>query len=165
MTRHLPARRLGLVLLLMFLLPCLAAGQESVQTRDEWVANYRWLGAGLSTSFPYTEFGDDYSTGYGVHALLDKPVWPLINASADVGWNHFPGNEEHDSIDVWSLFFGGRLVFGVFYMGAEAGYLSEVDHVGWVPSFGCRFEKLELGIRYVASGSNSWTTLRAGYYF
>ena len=130
-----------------------------------WANNYRWYGAGVSTSFPFT-VGNDYGAqGYGLHALVDRPMWPFINLSADVGWNHFPGNDDRESVDVWNLIFGGRFVLGVFFMGGETGYLSEVDNWGWVPSIGLRFEKLEFTVRHVTAGADAWTTLRAGYYF
>jgi hypothetical protein len=61
--------------------------------------------------------------------------------------------------------FGARLVFGAFYMGGETGYLSEVDKWSWVPSFGLRFDRVELALRLATAGADGWTTLRAGFYF
>jgi hypothetical protein len=187
------ARPFGLAVLLMFLLPALAAAQapavpdstaqapvvqattvpataqpaakSPADARAAWVADYRWLGAGLSASFPYAEFGDEFNTGYGAHIIVDKPLWPLINLSGDVGYTHFAGNEEHEDADIWNLLVGARLAFGAFFIGGEGGWFTEVDDLGWVPSMGVRFEKLEVGLRWITSGSNSWTTVRAGYYF
>ena len=179
-------RLLGPAFLLTILLPVLAVAQEQplpaqpvpsqpvpaqpatkspAEAREAWIADYRWLGAALSASFPYAEFGDDYNTGYGVHAIVDKPLWPLINLSGDIGYTHFAGNEEQESVDIWNLLVGGRFVFGAFFIGAEGGWLTEVDDLGWVPSMGCRFDKLEFAFRWVTSGPDAWTTLRAGYYF
>jgi len=187
------ARLLAPAVLLTFLLPALAAAQSPAvpdtiaqapvaqaqaapaaaqpatkspaEARAAWVDDYRWLGAGLSVSFPYAEFGDKFNTGYGAHIIVDKPLWPLINLSGDLGYTHFAGNEEHESADIWNLLIGARLAFGAFFIGGEGGWFTEVDDLGWVPSMGVRFEKVEFELRWVTSGSNSWTTLRAGYYF
>jgi len=162
------ARRHVLLIGLLLLLPVVALAQEptsGADARQAWVDAYRWLGGGVSTSFPYTNFGDDYNTGYGLHVLVDRPVVPLLNLSADLGWNHFPGNSDRESIDVWNLIFGGRFVLGAFFMGGETGYFSKVDSWGWVPSMGVRFERMEFAVRHETAGADAWTTLRFGYYF
>ncbi len=163
-----PLRRQCLLIgLLLLSIPALAQDQPApaADARQAWVDSYRWLGAGVSTSFPYTDFGDDFNTGYGLYAIVDKPLWPLLNGSADLGWNHFPGAGDRESVDIFNLIFGLRFVLGVFFMGGETGYLSEVDNWGWVPSMGLRFEQLEFTVRHVNAGADAWTTLRAGYYF
>jgi hypothetical protein len=152
-------------LALVLMAPAFARGQGGEpESREAWLATYRRFGAAATVSWPYTEFGDKYDSGWGLHALVDQPFVPLINLTADVGWNTFPGGGERDRTDVWNVTVGGKLTLGVFYMGGETGYLSSVDRWGWVPSLGARFGDLEVALRLTTAGSQGWTTLRLGYY-
>lgn len=131
-----------------------------------WVGREdRVLGLGVKSSFPYANFDDDFNTGWGVVGMVDYPLIPLIDLTADVGYTSFPGSGENDSVDVWNVCFGGRLALGVFFMGGETGYFSYVEDWSFVPSMGLRFGPFEGGVRYKAVGGSGWTSLRFGYYF
>jgi hypothetical protein len=149
------------------LLGASAVPEVGAQTpeRQAWLDAYKNLGVGATMTFPFKEFGDTYNTGYGLHVLADYPVIPLLNFSANAGWTHFGRANEGDGIDVFSLVFGGKVVFGPVFMGGETGYYSKVEEWSWVPSFGVRHRNLEFSLRYKATGAGTWTTLRAGYYF
>lgn len=123
------------------------------------------LGVGVKTTFPYAEFKDDTKTGWGVGGIVDYPLIPLIDLTADLGYNHFPGKDDNEDVDVWNLCFGGRLALGAFFMGGETGYFSHVEEWSFVPSMGLRFNRFEGAIRYKAVGGVSWTSLRLGVYF
>ena len=125
----------------------------------------RILGLGVKSSFPYAGFNDDFETGWGVVGIVDYPLIPLIDLTADVGYNHFPGSGDTDGVDVWNICFGGRLALGAFFMGGETGYFSQVDEWSYVPSMGLRFGAFEGAVRYKAVGGSGWTSLRFGYYF
>jgi len=155
-----------LLLGLILLIPGVAVAQDDAgAARREWVAAYRQLGIAAAVSFPYADYDKRQDLGYGLQGLVDHPLVPLINLTGTVGWTHFPGQDDRDAVDVFLVTFGGRLVLGSFYMSGETGYFSEIEEWGWVPGFGFRFDRLELGLRYVASGKDAWTTVRAGWYF
>jgi hypothetical protein len=132
---------------------------------EEWKASFRRLGLGVSASSPYADFGDAYNTGFGVHALLEQPLIPLINVTASAGWRRFAAEGEADDVNVFNVGVGGRLLFGWFFMGFETGYYSEIDKVGWEPLFGLRLDRFEIALQYTSAGRDAWATLRAGYFF
>ena len=149
-----------LVPLLAMLLTPQPSGAKAWPGRQEKV-----LGVGLKTSFPFDDFGDRVNTGWGVAALLDYPVIPFIDATAEVGYSHFPDAGQGDGVDVWDVIFGARFALGVFFMGGETGYFSFVDEWSFVPSMGLRFGSLEGSVRFKAVGGGNWSSLRLGYYF
>jgi len=154
-----------LPLLLTTAVPMSALAQEQIQTREEWVAAYRNIGVAGTLTYPFQEFGDDYETGYGLHLLLDYPLIPLVNFCGNAGFTHFGHLQSGEDINVLSVVFGAKVVFGPVFMGGETGYYSEIKEWGWVPSFGLRPGNWELSLRYKSAGAGNWTTLRAGYYF
>jgi hypothetical protein len=154
---------LGLASLVVFALSQPALAQEP-QTREQWLASYRHFGLAAAQTHPFQEFNDDTNTGYGAHAMCDFPVVPLLNFTADLGWNRFD-REAGGSLDVVNFTFGGKIAFGPAYMGGETGYYSKVDEWSWVPSFGLRPGNLDFCVRLKATGQGTWTTLRLGYYF
>jgi hypothetical protein len=122
-------------------------------------------GVGLAINYPFDSFGDEVDTGYGLHGMLDYTFIPLLHFIADLGWNHFSGNEFRESVDILEITFGAKFQFGAFFMGGETGYYSQVDEWSFVPSLGARFTRLEIALRIKAVGGGSWTGLRIGYYF
>lgn len=160
-------REMKIIALIGLVLVCgtTLAWAQAPQDRQGWVDSYRNLGVGVTTTFPFQEFGDEYQTGYGLHLLADYPLIPLLNFTANAGYSHFGRVNEGDEIGVFSLVFGGKIMFGPAFMGGETGYFTEVDEWSWVPSFGLRIQELEFSLRYKSSGAGTWTTLRAGYYF
>lgn len=139
---------------------------ETNTVREQWLAQYRHLGLAAALTYPFQDFGEDYDTGYGLHAMFDYPLIPLLNVTGSAGWNHFPRIEEGESLDVLNLAAGGKIALGVFYIGGEVGYFSEVEEWSWVPSMGVRLgSNWDFAVRLKATGSGSWTTLRAGCYF
>lgn len=152
-------------LVFMALIIPVTAGAQSNSVRDEWLANYKHFGAAAAVTFPYQEFGDSYNTGYGLHGMVDFPLITFLNFIADVGWNNFPGENGGESADIFNFAGGAKIAIGVFFMGGEVGYFTDVDEVSWIPSIGLRFSRFEFAVRLKAVGSGSWTTLRFGYYF
>lgn len=151
-------------MLLAFLVPA-TAGAQSNTVRDEWLASYHHFGVAAAMTYPFQDFGDDYSTGFGLHGMVDYPWISLVHLIADVGWNHFPGKNDSASVDIFNISGGAKIALGAFFMGGEVGYFSEVDEVSWIPSIGVRPGNWEVALRIKAVGLGSWTTLRAGYYF
>jgi len=142
------------------------ARAETNNVREQWLAQYRHLGLAGALTYPFQDFGDDYNTGYGLHAMFDYPLIPLLNVTGSAGWNHFPREKEGESLDVLNLAVGGKIALGSFYIGGEVGYFSEVEEWSWVPSMGVRLDSnWDFAVRLKATGTGSWTTLRAGYYF
>ncbi len=133
---------------------------------DTWPGRQdKVLGLSVKTSFPYAELNDDTQTGWGIAGMVDYPLIPLIDLTADVGVNHFPGDGEKEDVDVWNVCFGGRLALGAFFMGGETGFFTHVDEWSFVPSMGLRFNRFEGAVRYKAVGGASWTSIRLGVYF
>jgi hypothetical protein len=167
------SRGLLLALACLLLLPGMVNAQPSqseqsapgVSARDQWLATYRHWGLAAAQTHPFQDFNDEHNTGYGLHLILDYPVVPLLNFTADVGWNRFARADDGAALDVINLTFGGKISLGPVYIGGETGYFNKVDEWSWVPSFGVRPGNWELGLRLKATGSGTWTTLRVGYYF
>ena len=90
---------------------------------------------------------------------------PLITLTGSLGYNHFPGEGDLPSADVWSITAGLRFEFGAFYMGGEGGYYTEIDEGGFIPSLGLHLGRFELAGRWKSSGTSTWTSVRLGYYF
>jgi hypothetical protein len=149
-------------LLLLVLLVSLSANAyaKAWPGREE-----RILGLGVKSTFPFDSFGDEVNTGLGVVGIVDYPLIPLIDLTAEVGYSHFAGESDRPSVDVWNICVGGRLALGVFFMGGETGYFSSVDEGSFIPSMGLRFGRFEGSVRHKAVGGSNWTSLRFGYYF
>ena len=151
-----------LTLLVTCLVPALVLGQD--ERPRSFYPNHKWLGLGLQASLPYADFADAQNTGYGIAALVDYPIIPWFSLVGDVGWNRFDSKSDNESLDVWQVDFGGRFNLPPFVVGGEAGWYSEIDKIGWVPSLGIRLERFELSVRWQASGTTGWTTFRFGFY-
>jgi len=142
----------------------LALAQDEVEPRAPWHPGNYW-GVGAQASFPTSYFNDKYSTGYGVHGLFNYPLVPLIDLSASVGWNHFPGSNATAATDIWEAALGTRFALGAFFMNGEMGYFSKIDEWNFIPGLGVRYDHWEISLRLKAAGSHTWTSLRLGYYF
>ena len=97
--------------------------------------------------------------------MLDYPVIPLFHLCAHAGWNTFPRVGAGESLDVWEITGGGRVVLGAFFMGGEVGWYDTGDHWSWVPSLGMRFSRIEVAWRVRAVGRDAYTSARVGWYF
>ncbi len=123
------------------------------------------LGISGAVTFPFGDFGDRAQTGYGLHAMGDYPVIPLLHLAGNVGFHQFSGEGEADDLTVWEFSVGVRFVLGAFYMGGENGYFTGVEDSSYIPNFGLRLGNWEAAVRWKAVGRGSWNTLRVGYYF
>jgi len=156
---------LALVLALVLATGAAAAGaQENPRSRSYW-PDQRPFGLAVQHSRPYGDFSDTHKGGWGVYAIADHPLMPLLSLIGDVGWNHFPGDGEGEAGDVWEISGGAKINFGAFYMGGQVGYFTEVDQTSWVPSMGLRWPRIEVAVRVKAIGEDGWTSFRLGYYF
>ena len=124
-----------------------------------------FFGVGAQLTYPFNDFGDDHSSGYGLQGLFNYPLIPLLDLSAALGWNHFPGANDGTSIDIWEMALGCRVALGAFFMNGEMGYFSKVDQWSFLPGLGLRYDHWEIALRVKAIGSDSWSSLRLGYYF
>ncbi|MBE0566541.1 MAG: hypothetical protein IH621_11310 [Krumholzibacteria bacterium] len=136
------------------------------------------FGLGLSAALPTGDFGDYLDSGFGVHAMYKRPVTPLVQLTADVGWTRFGTADltgdlggfdgfaaADDNLDVWNFTGGGKVDFMPFGLGLEYGYFSEIDEYGLVPNVGVSFTKFAVDLRYKATGDANWFEVRAGLYF
>jgi len=99
---------------------CLMAAE--VQAQEGPAPRSVHFGAGISVKYPYESIGDEYRSGYGLHAIMDYPVIPLLDLTADIGWNHFPRGDASESLDIWEFVGGARVRLGVFFMSGEVWY-------------------------------------------
>ena len=164
MTRQFTQTGLWALVCLVTLLPATSPAQSN-SVREEWLASYHHFGAAAAMTYPFEEFGDNYNTGFGLHGLVDYPLISFLHLIADIGWNHFPGENSVESVDIFNLAGGAKIALGAFFMGGEVGYFTNVEEVSWIPSIGVRPGNWEVALRIKAVGSGSWTTLRVGYYF
>lgn len=141
------------------------AAQEASETPSPSETKHNIWGAGLSMKYPYESFGDEYETGFGIHALMDYPLMPLFSLTGDIGYNHFPKGQAGESIDVWEFVGGMRFVMGVFFMSGEVGYYSQLKETSFLPGLGLKFEHFEIAWNIRAVPSGSWSGLRFGYFF
>lgn len=125
----------------------------------------RIYGAAISVNQPYNSFNQVQETGYGIHGIVDYPFIPLLDITADIGWNHFPGARDGSGLDVWEFAGGMRFVMGAFFMSGEVGYYTGVEDTSFLPGMGLRFDSLEFSLRIKAVTGGSWTGFRFGYYF
>ncbi|MEN8006514.1 MAG: hypothetical protein ABFS42_05830 [Candidatus Krumholzibacteriota bacterium] len=152
-------------LLVCWLWPGIIPAQTAVEATAGRPGSTNIFGAAASVNHPYESFGKENSTGYGLHAIMDYPFIPLLDFTADIGWNHFPGANGGAGVDVWEFAGGMRFVMGVFFMSGEVGYYTEVDDTSFLPGMGLRFDRLEFSLRVKAVTGGSWTGFRFGYYF
>ncbi len=152
-------------LLVFGLSTCAALAQEPEPGPSAPADPPPMFGAAFSLNYPYENFGEEHETGYGIHAIMIYPFIPLLDFTADIGWNRFPQADDGEAIDVWEFAGGMRFVMGVFFMSGEVGYYTEVEDTSFVPGLGLRFDRLEISLRVKAVTGGSWTGLRVGYYF
>lgn len=153
------------LLLACGLFPGIVLAQAAEGDAPGYSGNPHIFGLAATVNSPQKSFGEQHSTGYGLHAVVDYPFIPLLDFTADIGWNHFPGANDGAGVDVWEFAGGMRFVFGVFFMSGEVGYFTEINETSFLPGMGLRFDRLELGLRISAVPGGSWTSFRAGYYF
>jgi hypothetical protein len=123
------------------------------------------FGAGLTAKAPYGDYGYYYKTGYGLMGFVEFPFIPLVDLTAGIGWNHFPGEGELESQDIWEFVGGARLRLGAFFMSGEAAYYTNIEEVSFLPGLGLRFSHIEIAFNIRAVSGGSWRGLRLGYYF
>lgn len=155
------------MLRILFLLALLATALPipASQAQEESPPRSVNFGAGLTVKTPYDSFGEDFKTGYGISALMDYPLHPLLDLTASVGWNHFSSDKADESIDIWELVGGARFRLGVFFMSGEVGYYTEIDQTSFLPGLGLRFTHFEFAFNVRAVDAGSWRGFRLGYYF
>jgi hypothetical protein len=154
-----------LLVALLALAPAGAGAQNDPAGSPAAVKKTPNFGAALSMKYPYESFGDEYHTGYGIHAIMDYPFIPLLDLTADVGWNRFPKAAAGESIDIWEFVGGARVRLGVFFMSGEVGYYTNIKATSFLPGMGLRFTRFEAAVNIRAVPGGSWTGLRFGYYF
>ena len=150
---------------------CLALGASAPARAGDF-------GVGVNAALPAGDFGDLYKSGFGIHALLKRPVTPLATITADVGWTSFNSEDLNldlgeigsipfsgDNIDVWNFTGGAKVNLLPLGLGLEYGYFTKVDEWGLVPFAGMGFSKLDLTVRYKATGDAKWWELRVGLFF
>lgn len=142
-----------------------AAAQDSSPPTEDSGQKSASFGVGLSMKYPYESFGDSYNTGFGIQGLFAYPLIPLLDITANVGWNHFGKDDAEESIDIWEFVGGLRFVMGVFFMSGEVGYYTEVDETSFLPGLGLKFDHFEIAFNVRAVSSGSWSGLRLGWYF
>jgi len=130
------------------------------------------IGLGIGYRLPTGAFGDEYDGGYGANFALAFPVAPTVTAWGDVGYTRFRykdisvlGATGVGDIDVWGFNAGAKVGVGMLYLGAEAGYFTEIDEFGLTPLVGIGFSVLDLSARYKATGDANWWDLRASISF
>lgn len=129
-----------------------------------WHSGNYW-GAGVQLALPNSDFGDNFSTGYGLQAMFDYPLIPLIDVSGSLGWTRFPAEGDREAASVWGLALGCRFALGAFFMNGEVGHFSHVDEWSFIPGLGLRYDHWEGALRFKAVGDATWTGFRVGYYF
>ena len=103
--------------------------------------------------------------GGGIQGLFSYPFIPVLDLTADIGWNHFTNTKNDADIDIWEFVGGARFRLGVFFMSGEVGYYTEVESVSFQPGLGLKFEKWELAWSVRSVDRGSWHGFRVGYYF
>ena len=123
------------------------------------------LGVAADAALPSGSFNDGYDTGFGIHAIFKLPVTPLVTITGDGGWTGFGGKGDISNINVWNVTGGGTVNLLPLGLGAEYGYFTEVKDWSLVPYASFGFSKLDLALRYKATGDAKWWELRVGVRF
>lgn len=131
------------------------------------------LGLGIGYKLPTGDFGEAYSGGYGANVAFMFPVAPTVTAWGDVGYTRFTADSSFWSLnplapgdlDVWGFNAGAKVGLGPLYVGAEAGYFTEIDEFGLTPLVGMSVAILDFSVRYKATGDANWWDFRASISF
>ena len=131
------------------------------------------LGVAADLALPSGDFNKLYDSGFGIHAIFKRPLTPLVTLTADGGWTSFgqgdlgelQDNPFGGDIDVWNVTAGGTVFLLPLGLGAEYGYFSKVEDWSLVPYAGMGFGKLDLTVRYKATGDAKWWEFRVGVFF
>lgn len=125
------------------------------------------LRAGVHATFPSGETADAYDGGFGVYGRLGAPVGPL-KLMASATWNRLGGKAGNDDIDIITLQAGPHFTIGLFDLGIEAGYFSEIDKIGFAPNISFALMNYEITATYnttLEDPTASWISVGAGIRF
>jgi len=140
-----------------------AGDQASAGSGPE--SRHTQFGAGISYKYPFSSYDQEYSPGWGIQALLSYPFIPVLDLVADIGWNHFPHDNDGADIDIWEFVGGARFRLGAFFMSGEVGYYTNIESVSFQPGLGLKFDNWDFAWTVRSVDSGSWHGIRVGYYF
>jgi hypothetical protein len=122
------------------------------------------LGAGVRYASPSGDFGDAVDPGYGGYVKVEIGAL-MLGAAAEANLTRFGGEGNGESATVLGIQAGPRLGMGLFKVGLDLGWYSEVEKTGYTPNVSLGLGPLEAGAGATFFSGGRWFFLRAGLRF
>lgn len=119
------------------------------------------LSAGARYAVPSGDFGDAVKPGYGGYVKVEIGAL-MLGAAAEANITRFGGEEGFDGVTVLGIQAGPRIGMGLFKVGLDLGWYSEVEEVGYTPNISVGLGPLEAGAGATFFSGGRWLYLRGG---
>lgn len=149
-----PIARLSIGLLALVLITAPAAAQLPGLS----------LSAGARYASPSGDFGEVLKPGYGGYIKAEVGAL-MLGAAAEANLTRFSGEDGFESVTVLGIQAGPRLGMGLFKVGLDLGWYSEVEKTGYTPNVSVGLGPLEAGAGATFFSGGRWIYLRAGLRF
>jgi hypothetical protein len=119
---------------------------------------------GIRVATPSGDFGDVAEDGFGGYLKLEVGAL-MLGAAAEVNMTRFGGEEGLESSTVFGIQAGPRLGMGLFKIGLDLGWYTEIEKTGYSPNVSLGFGPLEAGAGATFFDGGRWLYIRGGLRF
>jgi hypothetical protein len=122
------------------------------------------LSVGARYASPGGDFGEFVEPGYGGYVKAEVGAL-MLGAAAEANLTRFGGEGDLESSTVLGIQAGPRLGMGLFKVGLDLGWYSEVEKTGYSPNISAGFGPLEAGAGITFFDGGRWLYVRGGIRF
>ena len=122
------------------------------------------LSAGARYASPSGDFGEVLKPGYGGYIKAEVGAL-MLGAAVEANVTRFGGEDGFESLTVLGIQAGPRLGMGLFKVGLDLGWYSEIEKAGYSPNVSVGLGPLEAGAGATFFSGGRWIYLRAGMRF
>ena len=122
------------------------------------------LSVGARYATPSGDFGEAFEPGYGGYVKAEIGAL-MLGAAAEANLTRFSGEGDIESTTVLGIQAGPRLGMGLFKVGLDLGWYSEIEKTGYTPNISAGFGPLEAGAGATFFDGGRWLYVRAGIKF
>lgn len=122
------------------------------------------LSVGARYATPSGDFGEFVEPGYGGYVKAEFGAL-MLGAAAEANLTRFAGEGDLESSTVLGIQAGPRLGMGLFKVGLDLGWYSEIEKTGYTPNISASFGPLEAGAGATFFDGGRWLYVRAGIKF
>ena len=119
---------------------------------------------GVRFASPSGDFGGALEPGYGGYFKVEVGAL-MLGAAAEANVTRFGGEDGAGGSTVLGVQAGPRLGMGLFKVGLDLGWYSEVDKTGYTPNVSLGLGPLEAGAGATFFSGGRWVYVRAGIRF